>query len=90
MAVGIHDSLGLPFVYASVIQDTNGDGNYLAVDDYAVHFCGETQDPIKLQRGKPVSVWVWQGGGLSSGPLPVCPGVATSGLIDAYFIRADK
>lgn len=90
LAVGIQDSLGLPFVYASIIQDTNGDGNFLAVDDYTVHICGKTLDPIKLQRGKPVSIWVWQGPGVASGLSPVCPGVATSGTIEAYFLRSDK
>ena len=45
--VEIVDDLGLP-VYASVIQDTNGDGSWLSTDDYTVHICGKSAGPIKI------------------------------------------
>jgi hypothetical protein len=74
--VDIVDSLGLP-VYASIIQDTSGDGSWLATDDYTVHICGRTTGPIEIKPGKTVTVWVWEGPGLD----PPCAGVATSGVV---------
>ena len=80
ISVTVEDDLGTD-VYATVIQDTNEDGNYLAADDLAVGFCGSTEEPVEIEPDKGVSVWVWQGPGAS----PPCPGVASAGTITATF-----
>ena len=80
VSVSIEDDLGTD-VYASVIQDTNEDGNFLAADDLTVNMCGETAEPIELEPGKAVSVWVWQGPGAN----PPCAGGASSGTVTATF-----
>ena len=80
VSVTVRDDLGTD-VYASVIQDTNEDGAYLATDDLTVHFCGETEEPIELEPNKAVSVWVWQGPGAN----PPCPGAASAGTVTATF-----
>ena len=77
--VVIEDDLGRP-VPASVIQDTNGDGSFLVTDDLTVGICGATEDPVEIEPGKPVSVWVWR-----AGVNPPCPGTATSGTATATF-----
>jgi hypothetical protein len=79
-SVEIEDSLGQA-VNASVIQDTNEDGNYLATDDLTVHICGATEEPIEIEPKKEVAVWVWQGPGVN----PPCPGGASSGTATATF-----
>lgn len=81
VTVEITDDAGLP-VYASVIQDTNGDGSYLATDDATVHICGSTAEPIEIEP-KTVTVWVWRGPGAS----PPCPGVASSGVVKTTFSK---
>ncbi len=68
VSVEIEDELGLP-VYASVIQDTSGDGNYLATDDRTVHICGATDEPLEIEPTT-VTVWVWRGPGLVPGHVP--------------------
>ncbi len=78
VSIEIVDDLGLP-VNASVIQDTNGDGNYL-IDDGVIHICGETTEPLKIEPGT-VTVWVWRTPGL----VPPCPGTATSGTVKTTF-----
>ena len=78
-AVEIEDDLGQP-VPASVIQDTNGDGNFLVTDDLTVGICGATDEPVELEPGKAVSVWVWR-----AGVNPPCPGTASSGTATATF-----
>ena len=80
VSVSVEDDLGTD-VFASVIQDTNEDGNYLAADDLTVHFCGETAEPVEIEPDKSVAVWVWQGPGAN----PPCPGAASSGTITATF-----
>jgi hypothetical protein len=80
VSVTVEDDLGTD-VYASVIQDTNEDGNYLATDDLTVGFCGSTGEPVEIEPDKAVSVWVWQG----PGPNPPCPGGASSGTITTTF-----
>ncbi len=79
-SVKIVDDLGTP-VYASVIQDTNGDGSYLATHDLTVPICGETEEPIEIEPSQPVSVWVWQGPGVEA----ACPGLASSGTATGTF-----
>lgn len=81
-SVEIEDDLGRD-VYASVIQDTNGDGSYLATDDLTVGICGATTEPIEIEPNKPVSVWVWQGPGVD----PPCAGTASAGSATATFSR---
>ncbi len=80
VAVTVEDDLGTD-VYASLIQDTNGDGNFLATDDLTVNFCGVTTEPVELEPDKAVSVWVWQGPGAN----PPCAGGASSGTVTATF-----
>lgn len=82
VSIEIKDDLGTP-VYASIIQDTSGDGSWLAHDDYTVHICGETPEPIEIEPGLDVTVWVWQGPGL----MPPCPGVASAGTVKATFTK---
>jgi hypothetical protein len=78
-SVVIEDDLGQP-VPASVIQDTNGDGSFLVTDDLTVGICGATDEPIEIEPGKDVAVWVWR-----AGANPPCPGTATSGTATATF-----
>ncbi len=80
-SVVIEDDLGQP-VPASVIQDTNEDGSYLVSDDLTVDICGATDEPIEMEPGKAVSVWVWR-----AGANPPCPGTATSGTATGTFSR---
>ena len=82
VSVSVEDDLGTN-VFASVMQDTNEDGNFLAADDLTVHFCGETAEPVEIEPDKAVSVWVWQGPGTN----PPCPGGASAGTITATFSR---
>jgi hypothetical protein len=79
VSVEIVDDLGLP-VHASIIQDTSGDGNYLAADDETVHICGKTTEPLKIEPST-VTVWVWRG----PGAPPPCPGMASSGVVKTTF-----
>ena len=79
-AVEIVDSLGVP-VPGSIIQDTNEDGNFLVADDLTVGICGATDEPVEIEPGKAVSVWVWRVPGVS----PPCPGSATSGVATGTF-----
>ncbi|MBA2725950.1 MAG: hypothetical protein H0U53_08175 [Actinobacteria bacterium] len=79
-SVEIEDELGRE-VYASVIQDTNGDGSYLRNDDLTVDFCGKTEKPVEIEPNKDVSVWVWQGPGVTS----PCAGTASSGTVTGTF-----
>lgn len=79
-SVEIEDELGTS-VYASVIQDTNGDGNFLVTDDLTVPICGATEEPIEIESGKEISVWVWQGPGIDA----ACPGGATAGTATGTF-----
>ena len=79
VSIEIEDDLGLP-VSASVIQDTSGDGNYLAVDDETTHICGATEEPLKIEPGT-VTVWVWR----TPGQAQPCPGIASAGVVKTTF-----
>ena len=79
-AVSVVDDLGTD-VYATVIQDTNEDGNFLVADDLTVGICGATTEPIEIEPAKAVSVWVWEGPGAD----PPCPGGASAGTATAFF-----
>jgi hypothetical protein len=78
--VKITDDLGLP-VNATLIQDTDGDGNYLAPTDNHIHFCGQT-GLIRIAPST-VTVWVWR----NPGANPPCPGVASSGKVAVTFFK---
>lgn len=79
VSVSIEDDLGQP-VPASLIQDTNEDGSFLVTDDLTVGICGATEEPVEIEPGKAVSVWVWR-----AGADPPCPGTASSGTATATF-----
>jgi hypothetical protein len=81
-SVEITDEFGLP-VYASIIQDTSGDGNYLATDDSTTHICGKTTEPLEIEPST-VTVWIWQG----PGAVPPCPGLASSGTVTTTFSKS--
>lgn len=78
VSVEIEDDLGQA-VYASIIQDTNGDGAYLRTDDLTVDICGATTEPVEVEPKKAMSVWVWQGPGVTA----PCVGAASSGTVTA-------
>jgi hypothetical protein len=82
VSIEITDDLGLP-VYASIIQDTSGDGSYFALDDQTTHICGKTDKPIEIEP-QTVTVWVWR----TPGASPACPGTASSGTVKATFSSA--
>lgn len=81
VSVEIADDVGPLPVYASIIQDTSGDGSWLVTDDRTTHICGATVAPIEIVEGKTVTVWIWEGPGAS----PPCAGVATSGTVTLTF-----
>ena len=76
--VVVEDSAGTP-VFASVTQDTNGDNQA----DTGTDICGASEEPIPIEPGAPITVFIWEGPGAS----PVCPGVATSGTINISFLK---
>ena len=80
VSVEIEDDLGTP-VYASFIQDTNEDGNFLRSDDLTVDLCGATAEPIEVEPSKAISVWVWR----TPGASPPCPSTASAGKATATF-----
>lgn len=63
------DSSGQP-VHVSITQDTNGDGFNDGVGD----FCGETTEPMPINPGLEIRVFVGE-------PSPSCPGPAAGGEI---------
>lgn len=71
----IEDAAGLP-VSATVGQDTDPSTPTIEV---VGRFCGETEEPLQIEPGIPVTVWLW----LLPGANPACPGVATSGSVTA-------
>jgi hypothetical protein len=76
VSVEITDTLGTP-VFASVTQDTNGDNQA----DSSVDICGASTEPIPIEPGFEVLVFVWEG----PGPSPVCAGTSSSGTIKMTF-----
>ncbi len=74
--VEVVDSLGTP-VLASVTQDLDGDG----FADTGVDICGKSEEPIPIEAGYEVTVFIWEGPSVS----PVCPSVATNGTINVTF-----
>jgi hypothetical protein len=71
----IEDSAGLP-VYATVGQDTDPSNNFTEV---VGRICGSTQEPLPIEPGIEVLVWVW----VAPGAQPPCAGTATTGTVTA-------
>jgi len=77
MTVKITDSTGLP-APASVSWDTDGDG----ISDTGFEVCGETKEPMPIEGGMEINVFVW------ALPSTTCPvGTATSGTVDVTFSK---
>lgn len=77
MTVKITDSTGLP-VPASVSWDTDGDG----ISDTGFEMCGETEEPMPIEGGNTINVFVW------ALPSTTCPtGTATSGTVEVTFSK---
>jgi hypothetical protein len=73
----VEDAAGLP-VSATVGQDSDPSN---ATTEVVGRFCGETEEPLVIQPGITVTVWLW----LLPGLNPACPGAATSGTVTATF-----
>ena len=71
----IEDAAGLP-VSATVGQDTDPSN---ATTEVVGRFCGETTEPLAIEPGITVTVWLW----LLPGANPACPGAATNGTVTA-------
>lgn len=67
-------------VFASVTQDLDGD-NFA---DTTVDICGTTPEPVQIEPGIEVTVFLWEGPGVTTAGNP-CPGGATQGTITATF-----
>ena len=77
MTVKITDSTGLP-VPASVSWDTDGDG----ISDTGFEMCGETEEPMPIEGGNTINVFVW------ALPSTTCPvGTATRGTVEVTFSK---
>jgi hypothetical protein len=77
LSLQIKDQSGTS-TYAAVSQDLDGDG--VGDVDYP-NVCGKTDKPIKIRPGYAVTVFI-NGG---PGGDPPCPGVGTSGTVQATF-----
>ena len=65
-------------VFASVTQDLDGD----TFADTSVDICGSSAEPIQVEPGVEVTVFLWEGPGVTTDGAP-CPGVVTQGTITA-------
>ncbi|HEV2756446.1 MAG TPA: hypothetical protein VG318_11800 [Actinomycetota bacterium] len=65
-------------VFASVTQDLDGD----TFADTSVDICGSSAEPIQVEEGYEVTVFLWEGPGVTTDGAP-CPGVVTQGTITA-------
>lgn len=74
--VEIVDDLGTP-VFASVTQDLDGDN----MADTSVDICGKSTEPIPIDGGYEVTVFLWEGPSAS----PPCASVVSSGEINVTF-----
>ena len=75
VSVTVEDASGTPS-YGRVTQDLDGDGQA----DEATPFCGKTEQPVAIQPGVEINVFVY-----AVGAQPPCAGVGTSGTIKATF-----
>jgi hypothetical protein len=79
VSISITDASGRP-VFASVSQDkATGNGPHMTVP--VGDICGKTTQPLSIQGGYPVDVFLWEGPGAN----PPCAGVATQGTVTAKF-----
>jgi hypothetical protein len=78
VSINIVDQSGQA-VFASITQDLNGDNQ----SDTSTDICGATEEPVAIEPGYEVTVFIWEG----PGPAPLCAGVATSGEIQAEFSK---
>lgn len=76
VALTINDASGLP-VYATAGQDLDGD--QLADNSFAI--CGATTDPLAVEPGYPLNIFIGIGPGV--GPPACAPALGTSGSVDA-------
>ena len=72
----IVDSSGTP-VYGVGGQDLDGD----QLADTSFEFCGTTEKPVPVEPGYEINIFLSP----VTGADPVCPGVATSGTVEAKF-----
>ena len=71
----VEDSTGLP-VAVTVGQDQNPDDSFT---DVVGRFCGSTEEPLAIEPGIPVTVWLW----VLPSATTACPGAATTGTVTA-------
>jgi hypothetical protein len=81
VTVTIEDASGLP-IPARVAQDVDGDRE----DDVAYEFCGSTAQPVAIQPGVPVTVWMSHGT-CDDVTNPSSGGGWTTGTVTATFSR---
>ena len=74
--VEIQDASGTE-VFAQMNQDLDGDGFV----DTSVPFCGSTDEPLAIEPGGTIEIWVWTGPSLDLS----CTGVATTGSMTVTF-----
>jgi hypothetical protein len=65
-------------VFASVTQDLDGD----TFADTSTDICGSSTEPILVEEGVEVTVFLWEGPGVTTAGDP-CPGIVTQGKITA-------
>lgn len=73
----IADDSGMP-VSATIGQDTDPSN---ATVEVVGRICGETEEPLAIEPGVEVVVWVW----VLPSASPPCPGMATAGTVKAIF-----
>lgn len=74
MALEMTDESGLP-VFFQITQDVDGDGTFY--EHAAGSGCGTTKEPVPLEKGAPIVVFV------QSGTCDTGPGLATGGTFKA-------
>lgn len=74
--VSVKDQLGQN-VYASVSQDIDGDNR----GDQGFNICGSTTEPMPIEPGVEVIVFIWEGPGIR----PPCAGASSSGKVTVTF-----
>ena len=77
ISIEITDTLGTP-VSAAAGQDPEGDGTVATTP-----FCGSTAEPLPIEGGLPVTVFVFVGPCTD----PPSPGFATQGTVTATFTK---
>ena len=80
LVLEVTDQLGQP-VALTVGQDTDTSN---ATTEVVAKTCGGKTEPIAIEPGVEVMVWMW----VAPGVTPPCPGVATTGTVKATFSTA--